>query len=180
MPTKSSDNAGLHDPAPEVLVPAPKKEKKPKVKNPALEAAAAKVADQFYIPREIATEFAAAEDANVPVVELVKELSFEELLAEDRRSIDDLNNTILLAVQNRIAFAKSILNAKHKKGLNLRDKVREQEILQGLLNANKLSGRATGVTLQEHEVRYLFEGVIQFGLDHFRLERIHKTKKPNA
>lgn len=197
MPTRSSDVAGPHDPQSDgtVLNTKPKKEQKPREKNPALKAAAAKVADQFYVPKpidDLAAQVATAEDAKVPGIdadntpiaeaaklvvdagEPTKELTFEELLAEDRKSIDEKNEMILLAVQNRIAFAKSILRAKHKTGVNLRDKAREQKMLQKLFETNRAFGQQTGVTLLEHEVRYIFEELIQFGLDHFRQDIANK------
>lgn len=93
-------------------------------------------------------------------VQVVDTTAFEETLEDGRARIDIIDDQILELIERRMEIAGTLLTAKHKRGINLRDKRRQGEILDRLNGATD--------TLNKHQVRELFELFIRLGVEDFR------------
>lgn len=96
------------------------------------------------------------------------DLTFDEILQDGRVRIDVIDDQILELVVRRLEVSETLLNAKHSRMLNTRDKLRQEEILHRLTtNAADLT-TTNGVNMSEHQIRELFELLIRLGVESFR------------
>jgi len=96
------------------------------------------------------------------------DLTIEEILQDGRVRIDVIDDQILELVVRRLEVSETLLNAKHSRMLNTRDKLRQEEILNRLTtNAADLT-TTNGVNMSEHQIRELFELLIRLGVESFR------------
>jgi len=130
--------------------------------NKAELAAAELVAER--LPDEVDATVEVNADPVAEVVETVEAthslVGFGELLEDGRVRIDVIDDQILELLELRMEIAGGLLSAKHERGMNLRDKVRQGEILDRLNGATQ--------TLNKHQVRELFELFIRLGVENFR------------
>lgn len=102
------------------------------------------------------------------------DLTFDEILQDGRVRIDAIDDQILELVVRRMEVSEPLLNAKHSRMLNTRDKLRQEEILNRL-SANVADLTTTnGVNMSEHQIRELFELLIRLGVDSFRKNVINR------
>ncbi len=80
-----------------------------------------------------------------------------------------IDDQILELIERRMEIAGTALTAKHVLGINLRDKIRQGTILARLNEAAD--------TLNEHQVRELFELFIRLGVDRFRQNILDGRRK---
>ena len=152
MATKSSSNLGTEQ---ENKTEVVSNTRKPKAKSKTKPKATPKAS------RPAPTEAVAEDAASVPTQ------TFDELLSDGRERMDAIDDQILELVARRIETAGGLLAAKHTRGLNPRDKVRQSAIY------DRLAAQATefedkSVNLNKHQVREIFELLIRFGVESHR------------
>lgn len=171
MPTKSSSNLGTEqENETEVVINTrkPKATPKPETASKAELAAEELVAER--LPDEVEASVATPTDpvAEAAVTVTTEALAtFAEEIADGRERMDAIDDQILELIARRIETAGTLLAAKHSRGLNPRDKVRQSAIY------DRLAAQATefddkGVNLSKHQVREIFELLIRFGVESHR------------
>ena len=168
MPTRSSSNLGTEqDNKTELSMSS---DPKARLKAEVAAEAAAKELVAERLPDEVEATVEATAD---PVVEAAATVTtealaiFAELLTDGRERIDAIDDQILELIARRIETAGTLLAAKHSRGANPRDKVRQADIYA------RLSDQATafvdnGVYLNKHQIREVFELLIRLGVENHR------------
>lgn len=168
MPTRSSSNLGTEqENKREVVLDTrkPKATPKPETASKAELAAEELVAER--LPDEVEASVETPTDPVAEAVATVATVTFDELLTDGRERMDAIDDQILELIARRIETAGGLLAAKHSRGLNPRDKVRQSAIY------DRLAAQATefadkGVNLSKHQVREIFELLIRFGVESHR------------
>ncbi len=101
---------------------------------------------------------------------------YAELLADGRECIDAIDEQILELVARRIEVAGELLSAKHTRGIDTRDKPRQNAIYERLI-ALSADFTERGVHLSKHQIRDLFASLIRFGLDNHRQNIINRRRR---
>ena len=106
------------------------------------------------------------EEKVTPVLDATDAPVLAEILADGRERMDAIDDQILELVARRMEVAGVMLVAKHERRINPRDKLRQEEILV------RLNGLAAdfnpGVSLNNHQIRELYELLIRLGVENFR------------
>lgn len=159
MPSTSSDmteqESGKRELSMASKAAVPEKTETP---NKAELAAAELVAER--LPDEVDATVEVNADPVAEAAAQVVDTTFGELIEDGRVRIDVIDDQILELLELRMEIAGSLLSAKHERGMNLRDKTRQGDILDRLNGATD--------KLNKHQVRELFELFIRLGVDHFR------------
>ena len=174
MPTKSSDIGTEQDSGNREVTMSSKKSTVPtKAEAAAKELVDERLPDEqkplLEVNRDAVAE-AAAQVLNTDAVEEAavqaeasaaqRTAAFLELMESGRERIDAIDDQILELVERRMAMAGELLTAKDKRGINLRDKLRQGEMIDRL--------SAAAETLNRYQVREMFELFIRLGVDRFR------------
>ena len=143
MPTRSSDVAKMDDsdhpdlttkreithPEPAATPETPAETVTPeanKAEGAAAELVAAHLDERELVP---ATEAEANTDAEgEATAQTVEAAAFEEFLSDERERIDAIDDQILELVARRLEIAEALLTRKHQRGIDPRDKLRQNEI----------------------------------------------------
>ena len=159
MPSRSSDmteqESGKRELSMASKAAAPVETTETPAEAAAEELVAERLPDEVDASVEVNADAVAEEAAQV-----MEANTFEETVEDGRVRIDAIDDQILELVERRIAIAGGLLTAKHVRGINLRDKLRQGAILARLNEASE--------TLNEHQIREIYELLIRLGVERFR------------
>jgi len=173
MVMKSSSNLGTdQDNKTEITMSS----RKPKANA----ARKAELAAKELVAEKLPDEVEASVDVNTdPVAEAAATVTtddYAELLADGRECIDAIDEQILELVARRIEVAGELLSAKHTRGIDTRDKPRQNAIYERLI-ALSADFTERGVHLSKHQIRDLFSSLIRLGLDNHRQNIINRRRR---
>lgn len=182
MPTRSSDNLDTQqENTKEVSLSSDKKKRKSKDKRiprAQITKAAPVEATETVQPEETKTiEVEATETVTkTDQVEDFSTIGYERLIEAGRERIDAIDDQILELVASRIGLAGTLLREKHKRRINTRDKVRQEQIMTRL-SAAAVEFASTGVYLNKHQIRELYEMLIRLGIENFHKNIIDRRRR---
>lgn len=82
-----------------------------------------------------------------------------EELIKIRNHIDGIDDQILTLLEKRVTLAKLIASVKIKRGIPIRDKQREKELLE------RVASQAERLGLDPELTRRIFRGIIELAVD---------------
>lgn len=170
MPMKSSENLGTEQENKTEVTMTSRRAK------PATEKVVTAAEADEILAEKLNLDADSEPDAEVTESVIVTEdVGYDELLADGRERIDAIDEQILELVIRRVETATTLLAAKHERGMNTRDKVRQSEIYT---RASGLAMQLTdgGVRLNKHQIRELYELLIRLGVESFRQNIIDRRR----